>query len=77
MSEERENGSCASRRYADYVRRDLGDGNPVRVKKCPMCGVAPSAVDDCGIPNPDCPYFGRNNLKQNDKDLARRALDSE
>lgn len=50
----------------DYKWRDLGDGNPVRVKKCPMCDVAPSAVDDCGMPNPDCPYFGRNNTKQNE-----------
>ena len=48
---------------ADYVWRDLGDGQPVRVKRCQMCGVAPSAVDDCGMPSPACPYFGRNNSK--------------
>lgn len=46
---------------SNYEVRDLGDGNPIRVQKCPMCGVAPSAVDDCGMPNPDCPYFGKNN----------------
>jgi len=60
-------GSSPSACSADFVWRDLGDGNPVRVKKCSACGVAPSAVDDCGMPNPDCPYFGRNNSKQNVK----------
>ena len=44
---------------SEYQWRDLGDGKPVRVKVCPMCGVAPSNVDDCGeFGNPECPYFG-------------------
>jgi len=38
---------------------DIGDGRPVKVQVCPMCGVAPSNVDDCGeFGNPECPYFG-------------------
>ena len=44
---------------SEYQWRDIGDGKPVRVKVCPMCGVAPSSVDDCGeFGNPECPYFG-------------------
>lgn len=44
---------------SEYQWRDIGDGKPVRVKVCPMCGVAPSNVDDCGeFGNPECPYFG-------------------
>ena len=42
----------------NYSWRDLGDGVPVRVERCPKCGVAPAAVDDCGMPTPTCPYFG-------------------
>lgn len=43
----------------EYRWRDIGDGKPIRVKVCPMCGVAPSNVDDCGeFGNPECPYFG-------------------
>lgn len=43
----------------DYRWRDIGDGKPVRVQVCPMCGVAPSNVDDCGeFSNPECLYFG-------------------
>lgn len=43
----------------EYRWRDFGDGKPVRVQVCPMCGVAPSNVDDCGeFGNPECPYFG-------------------
>lgn len=30
-----------------------------KVEKCPMCGIAPTNVDDCGeFGNPECPYFG-------------------
>jgi len=30
-----------------------------KVNKCPKCGIAPTAVDDCGeFGNPDCPCFG-------------------
>lgn len=44
---------------SDYRWRDIGDGQPVRVQVCSMCGVAPSNVDDCGeFGNPECPYFG-------------------
>lgn len=43
----------------EFRWRDIGDGKPVRVMVCPMCGVAPSNVDDCGeFGNPECPYFG-------------------
>lgn len=43
----------------EYRWRDIGDGKPIRVQVCPMCGVAPSNVDDCGeFGNPECPYFG-------------------
>src|SRR5678815_4622843 len=43
----------------EYQWRDIGDGKPVRVQVCPMCGVAPTNVDDCGeFGNPECPYFG-------------------
>jgi len=39
--------------------RDIGDGKPVKVAECPMCGISPSNVDDCGeFGDPDCPYFG-------------------
>lgn len=73
--QEREGDSRPAPCSADYVWRDLGDGQPVRVKKCSMCGIAPSAVDDCGMPNPDCPYFGRNNSKQNAKNCyIKRAI---
>lgn len=42
-----------------YRWRDFGDGKPIRVKVCPMCGVSPTNVDDCGeFGNPECPYFG-------------------
>lgn len=38
---------------------DIGDGRPVKVEVCEMCGVAPSNVDDCGeFGNPECPCFG-------------------
>tara|TARA_R110000803_G_scaffold126130_1_gene193604 strand:+ start:33 stop:284 length:252 start_codon:yes stop_codon:yes gene_type:complete len=40
--------------------RDLGDGVPVRVSRCPMCGITPSAPDDCGMPTPECPNFGKD-----------------
>lgn len=51
-----ETACCAS---SDYEWRDIGDGNPVRVKRCPACGVCPGNVDDCGhFGDPDCPYFG-------------------
>ena len=43
-----------------YAWRDLGDGVPVMVKACPMCGVSPSAPDDCGMPMPECPNFGKD-----------------
>lgn len=44
---------------SEFRWRDIGDGKPVRVQVCPMCGVAPSNVDDCGeFGNPECPYFG-------------------
>lgn len=43
-----------------YAWRDLGDGVPVMVKVCPMCGVSPSAPDDCGMPTPECPNFGKD-----------------
>jgi len=43
----------------EFKWRDLGDGKPIKVQVCQMCGVAPSNVDDCGeFGNPDCPYFG-------------------
>lgn len=43
----------------EYRLRDFGDRKLVRVKVCPMCGVAPANVDDCGeFGNPECPYFG-------------------
>lgn len=46
-------------RSLNYQWRDIGDGNPIRVRKCPMCGIAPANVDDCGeFGNPECPYFG-------------------
>jgi hypothetical protein len=49
--------------------RDIGDGRPVRVQVCGMCGVAPSNVDDCGeFGNPECPYFGIGR-----EDFERRA----
>ncbi len=39
--------------------RNLGDGKPVQVRECPMCGIAPANVDDCGrFGDPACPYFG-------------------
>jgi hypothetical protein len=39
--------------------RNLGDGKPVQVRECPMCGIAPANVDDCGrFGDPVCPYFG-------------------
>jgi hypothetical protein len=39
--------------------RNLGDGKPVQVRECPMCGIAPASVDDCGrFGDPVCPYFG-------------------
>lgn len=42
-----------------YHWRNIGDGRPVREQVCPMCGVAPSNVDDCGeFGNPECPCFG-------------------
>lgn len=41
-----------------YQKRDLGDGNPIPVQECARCGIAPSAVDDCGIPDAKCPHFG-------------------
>jgi len=41
--------------------RDLGDGAPVLVEPCSMCGVCPSSVDDCGeFGNSLCPYFGKD-----------------
>jgi hypothetical protein len=40
--------------------RDLGDGVPVRVSRCPMCGIIPTAPDDCGMPTPECPNFGKD-----------------
>lgn len=44
---------------SEFKWRNIGDGKPVRVQVCQMCGVAPSNVDDCGeFGNPDCPYFG-------------------
>jgi len=43
----------------EFEWRDIGDGRPVRVQKCPHCGVAPASVDDCGcFGDPACPYFG-------------------
>lgn len=43
----------------EFQWRNIGDGKPVRVQACSMCGVAPSNVDDCGeFGNPECPYFG-------------------
>lgn len=51
-----ETACCAS---FNFEWRDIGDGNPVRVKRCPACGVSPGNVDDCGhFGDPDCPYFG-------------------
>ena len=48
-----------SKIHTEYRWRDIGDGKPVRVQVCSMCGVAPSNVDDCGeFGNPECPYFG-------------------
>jgi hypothetical protein len=39
--------------------RNLGDGKPVQVQECPICGIAPANVDDCGrFGDPACPYFG-------------------
>jgi hypothetical protein len=39
--------------------RNLGDGKPIQVQECPMCGIAPANVDDCGrFGDPACPYFG-------------------
>ena len=39
--------------------RNLGDGKPVQVQQCLMCGIAPANVDDCGrFGDPACPYFG-------------------
>jgi hypothetical protein len=39
--------------------RDLGDGKPIQVQECPMCGIAPANVDDCGrFGDPACPCFG-------------------
>jgi hypothetical protein len=43
-----------------YAWRDLGDGVPVMVKVCSMCGVSPSAPDDCGMPTVECPNFGKD-----------------
>lgn len=38
---------------------DIGDGKPVRVQVCTMCGASPSNVDHCGeFGNPECLYFG-------------------
>ena len=38
---------------------DIGDGKPVKVEVCSMCGIAPGNVDDCGeFGNPECPCFG-------------------
>lgn len=43
----------------DFEWCDIGDGRPVRVKRCSLCNVAPSNVDDCGaFGDPNCPYFG-------------------
>lgn len=43
----------------EYEWRDIGDGRPVRVGKCPSCDVCPSDVGDCGhFGDPECPYFG-------------------
>lgn len=48
--------------------RDIGDGRPVRIQKCSLCGVAPSCVDDCGaFGNASCPYFGVDKAKAYDK----------
>lgn len=39
--------------------RNLGDGKPVQVQECPICGIAPANVDDCGrFGDPACLYFG-------------------
>jgi hypothetical protein len=43
-----------------YAWRDLGDGVPVLVKICSMCGVSPSDPDDCEMPTPECPNFGKD-----------------
>jgi hypothetical protein len=39
--------------------RNLGDGTPVQIQECHMCGIAPTNVDDCGrFGDPACPCFG-------------------
>ena len=40
--------------------RDLGDGVPVRVSRCPMCGIIPTAPDDCGMPTPEGDNLTKN-----------------
>ena len=63
-----------------YAWRDLGDGVPVMVKVCPMCGVSPSAPDDCGMPTPECPNFGKDacarERKRWEESLKHNAKDS-
>jgi len=47
------------------VIRDLGDGLPVKVHPCRLCGVATASVDDCGeFGNPKCPRFGKEGVNQ-------------
>lgn len=47
----------------NYELKDIGDGKPVMVEKCPMCGISPGNVDDCGcFGDSKCPYFGKDSL---------------
>lgn len=42
-----------------YHQRDIGDGRPVLIAECEICGVSPANVDDCGqFGNSKCSYFG-------------------
>ena len=58
--------------------RNLGDGKPVQVRECPMCGIAPANVDDCGrFGDPACPYFGVGEPEPEgaaDEEIEREAL---
>jgi hypothetical protein len=61
----------------EFKWRDLGDGKPVKVQVCQMCGVAPSNVDDCGeFGNPECPYFGIGREEYEQRQLTKNSSDS-
>jgi hypothetical protein len=43
----------------EWEWKDIGDGKPVKVRRCHKCGVCPSNVDDCAhFGDSRCPYFG-------------------